>query len=193
MEAELAVLWQTLDAQEPLPEKDRQLLVPYLKVRHLAAGEDFVKAGQTTRLVGFLANGILRYFYSTGGDEFTRYFCQGRSFVSSQTALVTGGPSLYTIRAVVETTLLTFVYADWLALAARSPAWSRIHRHILENALVLAEKRERSLVLDDAATRYQKFLAEYPGLEPHLKQYDVASYLGVTPVTLSRLRSRPAN
>jgi len=45
------------------------------------------------------------------------------------------------------------------------------------------------LLLDDAPTRYLNFLAEYPALEPRLKQYHIASYLGITPVTLSRIRA----
>ena len=52
------------------------------------------------------------------------------------------------------------------------------------------EKRESSLLLDDAQTRYIKFRNEYPGLESRIKQHLIASYLGITPVTLSRIRAR---
>ncbi len=52
------------------------------------------------------------------------------------------------------------------------------------------EKRESSLLLDDAQTRYIKFGNEYPGLESRIKQHLIASYLGITPVTLSRIRAR---
>lgn len=190
---DLAVLWDTLNALEPLRENERQSLIPLLRERRLAVGDDFVRASDTTSTVGFLVSGVLRYFYVGGAKEYTRYFCQGRSFVSSQQALLTGEASTYTIRALTECQLLTFSFGDWQALVAQSPKWARIHQKVVENALILAERRERSLVLDDAATRYRRFLEEYPGLEPLVRQYDVASYLGITPVTLSRLRSLPAS
>jgi len=58
----------------------------------------------------------------------------------------------------------------------------------LGTALVTSEKREWSLVLEDAATRYRRFLADFPGIESHLKMADVATYLGVAAETLSRIR-----
>ncbi len=58
---------------------------------------------------------------------------------------------------------------------------------------VKLDQRESELLLDDAATRYLKFLAEYPGLVHRVKQYHIASYLGITPESLSRIRAQLAH
>jgi CRP-like cAMP-binding protein len=61
---------------------------------------------------------------------------------------------------------------------------------IAESLFIKKERREATLLLDDAKTRYLNFLEEYPGLETRLKQYHIASYLGITPVSLSRVRAQ---
>ena len=137
-----------------------------------------------------MTEGWLRYFHTDAeGRDYIRYFCNGDNFVSSQSALIEGEPSEFSIQAIENSTLAVFEYADWLALLESHPAWGIIHKAILDKALISAERRERSLILNDATTRYLAFLDEYPGVEDHVKQYDIASYLGISPVSLSRIRS----
>ncbi len=83
------------------------------------------------------------------------------------------------------------MYADWLNLVASHTVWGQISHRVQEEALLLGERRERSLILDDAKTRYLQCLADFPGIEARVKQYDIASYLGITPVALSRLGGNP--
>ena len=186
-------LFELMNSLVPLSVAEWRTLYPLLRLKTLQPGDYFVRSRDKADTVGFLVQGLLRYFYvDSHGKEFTRYFCQGNNFVSSHSSLVTGQPSAYAIQALKETRLVVFSYADWQALLPRSPVWAQLQQIILESALLMAERRERSLILDDAKTRYLAFLREYPGLEAHVKQYDVASYLGVTPITLSRLRGTPA-
>jgi len=164
-----------------------------LRPQDLPAGGFFVRAGEIPTQVGYILRGWLRYFYTNDdGKTLVRYFCNGESFVSSQSALVRGEPSAFSVQALEATQLVVFRYSDWLALLETDPAWAIIHKTIVEQALMRAEERERSLILDDAATRYRRFLAEFPDAEQHIKQYDIASYLGISPVTLSRIRSAKA-
>ncbi len=161
-----------------------------LSVRDLRKGEYFVRAGEIPARVGFMVKGWLQYFYvDADGRKFVRYFCRGGHFVSSLSAMMDGSPSAYSIQALEAARLVVFSYKDWLRLLETDVAWGFIHRTILEQALARAEERERSLVLDDAATRYQRFLEELPGAEEHIKQQDIANYLGINPVTLSRIRA----
>jgi CRP-like cAMP-binding protein len=110
-----------------------------------------------------MTEGWLRYFHTDAeGRDCIRYFCSGDTFVSSQSALIEGEPSEFSIQAIENSTLAVFEYADWLALLESHPAWGIIHKAILD---------------------------EYPGVEDHVKQYDIASYLGISPASLSRIRS----
>ncbi len=175
----------------PLPQGAAERIRPLLRVRVLEKGAYFVRAGERTDKAAFLARGWLRYFYvDAEGREFIRYFCDGNDFVAALPALISRAPSAYSIQALTPSTLVEFRYEDWLALVAEAPAWALIHAAIQARALVRAEERERSLVLDDAATRYRRFLEEFPGAEETLRQYDVASYLGISPASLSRLRGK---
>ncbi len=190
---EFESLMRYMEDIHPLPPGGRDRLLPLLRVEELPPGSCFLLAGSVPRKVGFMVHGWLRYFHvDENGKEYIRYFCRGGSFVSSQSALVKGQPSEFSIQAIEDCRLVVFDYREWLRLAESHPAWVSIHNAILERALELAERRERSLILEDAATRYRRFLAEYPDAEAHVRQYDIASYLGVSAVTLSRIRGARA-
>lgn len=79
------------------------------------------------------------------------------------------------------------------AMIDADPVSGRIAVHLQEAALGLAAERERSLIMDDATTRYLNLLRDVPGIESKVRQYDIAGYLGVTPVALSRIRGRTIN
>lgn len=173
-----------------LPRGGSEKLRGIARTLELAGGDFFLRAGDLPTKVGFMTEGWLRYFHTDSeGREYIRYFCNGENFVSSQSAMIKGEPSEFSIQAIEDSALVVFEYADWLAMMATDPAWGIIHKAILDRALIAAERRERSLILDDAAKRYRAFLDEYPGVELHVKQYEIASYLGISPVTLSRIRS----
>lgn len=190
--SEFAPLLETLNRIYPLPESETSRLVQRLQTKTLKKGDYFVKAGQVPLQVGYLVSGLIRYYYvGRGGKEFIKHFCFDGHFVTSHSALTAGQPSAYSIEALEDTRLTVFAYRDWLELLTRDPAWGIINGKVQSDALDLAEKRERSLLLDDAKTRYLDLLAQVPGIEARVKQYDLANYLGITPVALSRIRGRP--
>jgi CRP-like cAMP-binding protein len=82
--------------------------------------------------------------------------------------------------------------ADWFELARSHVVWGIAMQAIQSYALLLAERREAALLTLGAKDRYLQFIADYPGLEARVRQYDIASYLGITPVALSRIRGTPA-
>jgi CRP-like cAMP-binding protein len=189
MPLEFESLIRYLEAIHPLPSEGRERLIPLLRVEDLAKDAYFIRAGKAPTKVGFLIKGWLRHFHiDAEGREYIRYFCAGGNFVSSQSALVNGTPSDFSIQAIEESRLVVFTYRDWLGLSDSHPSWAAIHKAVLERALEASERRERTLILDDATARYRKFLEDFPGAEAHIRQYDIASYLGVSPVTLSRIR-----
>ena len=192
-EAPFRGLLDRLNSFVSLPDAERRRIVPMLRRRTLQAGDFFVRSGEISTTVGYMERGVLRYYYiAPDGREFIRHFCFGGHFVSSSSSVQTGTPSAYSIQAIEESLLITFSYADWISLVGTHTVWGRIGQRIQEEALILAERRERSLILDDAKTRYLQCLEEFPGIETRVKQYDIASYLGITPVALSRLRGKPS-
>jgi CRP-like cAMP-binding protein len=182
-----------LETLHTLPAGGGQRVAALLRLQDLPKGGYFVRAGEIPTRIGYILCGWLQYFYTNAdGKKLVRYFCKGENFVSSQSALTRGAPSAFSIQALEDSKLVVFKYRDWLQLLETHPAWAIMHKTLVEQALMRSEERERSLILDDAATRYRRFLEEFPGAEQHIKQYDIASYLGISPVTLSRIRGSKA-
>lgn len=181
-------LFAYLESLAPLPESEKERFRPMLRSKQFSKGEYFIRAGERSGFIGFMNVGLLRYFYvDEEGREFTRYFCQTGHFVSSSDST---GTARYSIQALEDTEMILFREADWQGLLDTHPVWGKITVAVQEYALRLAEERERSLIMDDAATRYEKLLHDFPGIENKVKQYDIAGYLGITPVSLSRIRGK---
>ena len=169
------------------------LFLALVREVRLGPGENLIRAGSPVREVYFLVEGWIKYFQTGAeGKEYVRYFCRGGHFVSVYSSLVTGTPSTFTVRTLSEAHLFSFAWKDWLELVPHHPELKALQDGLLHAALAWSEERERSLVLDDAAARYQFLLGEFPGIEDHVRQYDIAGWLGITPVALSRIRGRKA-
>lgn len=188
---ELAQLTMILRSLVELPEDEAIKVRHLFQTHHLNRGEFFVRAGEVPSTIGVVVSGILRLYYvDADGNDFTKSFCAENSFVAAYSALLLGQPSRLFIQALEDTRLLIADYSAYQAVAASHPCWHTLNCKIAEMLFIKKEKRESALLLDDATTRYLSFQAEYPGLESRLKQHHIASYLGITPVTLSRIRGQ---
>ena len=94
------------------------------------------------------------------------------------------------IQCLTDCTLLQTNFTRILALYEEYPLVERLNRVIAEDFFVKKERREMSLVMNDASERYALFQREYPDIENQVAQYHVASYLGITPTQLSRIRAK---
>jgi CRP-like cAMP-binding protein len=133
------------------------------------------------------------YYRDARGTEWTKAFCLAGTVVAAYSALLRGEPSRLSIQALEPSTLLVADFDSYQTLTAEHPCWQIVNRKLAEGLFIKKEQRESELLLDDASTRYQNFLDEYPGLEARVKQYHIASYLGITPVSLSRIRAQRLN
>jgi CRP-like cAMP-binding protein len=157
----------------------------------LQKNQFLVNAGDIPTTLAFVVSGILRLYYvSDSGPEFTKSFCVEGDMVTAYTALLNTEPSKLYIQALEDSRLLIANFEEYQAVTAKSPCWQKVNQIIAERLFMKKEKRENSLLLDDAQVRYMKFRNEYPSLESRIKQHLIASYLGITPVTLSRIRAR---
>jgi CRP-like cAMP-binding protein len=174
-----------------LPEAEDINIASLFQTHTLKRSEFFVRAGDVPQTIGFMISGILRLYYvDADGSEFTKLFCAENSFVAAYSALLQRQPSRLFIQALEDSTLLIADYAAYRSLCETNSCWQQLNCKIAESLFIKKEKRESALLLDDAKTRYLSFLEEYPGLETRLKQLHIASYLGITPVTLSRIRAQ---
>lgn len=184
-------LTQLLQSISTIPESELAKVQEIFRPVQLAKGDFFARAGERPQTLGFVTSGLLRLYYiDPDGDEFSKSFCDENSFVAAYSALLTGVPSRIFIEALEDSTLLVANYDAYQALSEGHLCWQIVNRKIAETLFIKKELRESELLLDDAQTRYLRFQAEYPGLDGRLKKYQIASYLGITPVSLSRIRTQ---
>ena len=150
-----------------------------------------VRAGQIPAEFGFIIRGLFRYVYlSEEGTEYTKVFMPEGSFVSSYSAMVSSSPSHFSVEALEPSTVMVIPYERWQVLRKQNPEWNLLLLNLLEKGYAAKERREREFLLYDAERRYRSFLEKYPTLEQRVKQRMIASYLGITPVALSRIRKK---
>ncbi len=173
------------------PEAEMEAFLKLFKARSLEQGHYFLRAGdQSTELV-FVNAGLIRFFYqSADGKEFNKSFIPENQFVSAYSAFLTDTPARFSIQALEPSHLLACDLRSVINLFDCHRCWERLGRIFAEQLFIKKETREAGFLLDDAETRYHSFQKAYPGLEDRLAQYHIASYLGITPVALSRIRRR---
>jgi CRP-like cAMP-binding protein len=183
----IAILRSLID----LTEREAIQTVCLFQTHTLNRGKFFIRAGDVPQTIGFVISGILRLYYvDADGNESTKSFCAENSFVAAYSALLLRQPSRLFIQALEDAKLLIADYSAYRSLSEFQTSLQRLNCKIAESLFIKKERRESALMLDDAKTRYLSFLEEYPGLEARLKQHHIASYLGMTPVTLSRIRAQ---
>lgn len=189
-EAERDALRRGLELVSPLDADDWDVLPPAQRVA-LAPGEVWLQAGAQAKRVGFVISGALREFYVLqDGTEKSKSFNLSGDFAGSLADLLSPAPSKTWVVAAQNTVLLAMNWTDYEHLTNTRPAWMRFARKMAERLYLQKVQREYELLALDAAQRLDAALARWPQLERHFTQQDIASYIGITPVHLSRLRSR---
>lgn len=174
-----------------LPEKELQELVNISKHKTIQKGNYFISEGQIPRKMAFIIKGLLRYVYThENGNEFTKNIIAEKNFVSSYSAMIYDTPSYFSVEALEDTEIFEIDYADWLGIKEKNPFWNVFLVQVLEKAFCVKEKRERELLLLDAEKRYEIFITEFPNIENRVSQQIIASYLGIQPESLSRLKRK---
>ncbi|MFM9864228.1 MAG: Crp/Fnr family transcriptional regulator [Micropepsaceae bacterium] len=164
------------------------------KSRVLEPGDSFCRLGQRTHEVAFIQAGIVRYMISLpDGNESTKDFSFKGSFTVSFGSAALQRPAEVAIAAVVRTELLVWPYQVLLDLYDSNIEWQKVGRRIAEFLYVRKEQRELSFLLLDAEARYRQMRAQFGPQADAIPQYHLASYLGMRPQSLSRLKKRIAD
>lgn len=186
---------QTLRAQiekyAPVTDEDWALLAPHLEERLVKKYEVFAAAGKSGKEVGMILEGCMRHYYTRDGEEKTTYFYFENALVGAYLSCITGRPSDLSIDALADTRVVVFPYKRLAELFDISKGWERFGRKLAEWALVGTEERMAGLLMLSPEERYQQLLASNKQkILERIPQHLIANYLGVTPVSLSRIRNR---
>lgn len=161
-----------------------------LTKQNLAKKDYFVRQGETCRHIAFINKGLLRLFYDVEGEEHIRQFHFENSFCSEYQSFLTQKPAQMSLQALEDTTLLIISHHDMYHLFAQSKDFERLGRILAEQSFIFVSQRFASMLLESPETRYQRLVQERPKVMQRVPQYMIASYLGITPQALSRIRKR---
>ncbi|MEO0947857.1 MAG: Crp/Fnr family transcriptional regulator [Cyanobacteria bacterium J06641_5] len=141
----------------------------------------------------FVCEGLLRVYYTTDtGKEANKAFISENSFAAPLAASALELPLIYGVQALETSAIAVASYAEFIALFDLDPIFDRLGRKIAETILIRKELRMRSLLQQNASERYVEFVRQFPELVQRIPQYHIASYLGISEVSLSRLKGQIA-
>ncbi|MFC4209870.1 cyclic nucleotide-binding domain-containing protein [Pedobacter petrophilus] len=159
------------------------------KVIYIQKDEYFSEAGKIPKQVGFILEGVVRFlYYNNKGKEITQYFIDENNFVSDQQRFEAQVVASEYIQAVTDCKLLVFSKKDWDEIGNTIVGWHHITELIVKNCLLKTIERRSPLVSEDATSRYNSFIEQFPGLVNRVPLSHIASYLGITQQSFSRIR-----
>lgn len=146
----------------------------------------FAEAGKAFKQVGLVVEGVLRIcYYNNRAEEITRYFIDENHLVFNPH---NDEPLSEYIQAVTDCKLMVFSGEDWKEISNTIVGWEAIIQKIFQKMLAEKLSRRSPLVAEDATTRYLAFMEKFPTLVNRIPLAYIASYLGITPSSLSRIR-----
>lgn len=178
----------------PLSEAQLADTMKYFKNMTLQKGDFFLKAGSACTQAAFIGSGILRtYYINEKGEDTTYCFCTENNLTTSFKSFISQTESALSIQALEKTELLVISYEDLQELYANIPAWQAIGRILVEKEFLVMEKYASTLNRETAKEKYLRLLNEQPSIIQRASVQHIASYLGVSRETLSRIRNQVAH
>ena len=174
-----------------MPDTEIERFMKLGITKYIRAGSYFIREGEVPQGFAYIKEGLFRYVYiSQDGNECTYKFAAENDFVYDCRATRNNSPIKYSIQALEDSIIFEVDYHDWVDPFKDTIWWNKLLVRLIDTDHSTNEKRERELLLLDAEERYRSFLEDYGEFENRIKQYVIASYLGITPVSLSRVRKK---
>jgi CRP-like cAMP-binding protein len=179
-----------LNSIHPLSDELQEHLIKILKVKELSRKEYLLKAGHVCSNVYFIQSGLLRCFYLKDTTEVCSWFMCEKDFIVSVESFFTQRPSYESIQALEDTEVYYISYSEIQDIYRRFPEFNFIGRVITEKYYILCEQRTYSLRMQQAIDRYAYLFKNFPEIIMRVPSKYIASYLGISEETLSRIKGK---
>ena len=173
-----------------LQDEDWNALEQRLRVQYLKKGEFLTRHGETSRTVSFINKGLVRMFYVADGKEICTGFVPENDYISCYASFLTQTPSVENIDALEECELLNLSFDDMQYLYQKHPVFEIFGRKIAEMLYILVSTQITRLLALTPEERYQSIVDNEPYVIQRVPQYMIASFIGITPEHLSRIRKK---
>lgn len=186
--ANYSQLYAAINSFTPVPKEELEHLESLLLESSFQKNDHLLRAGDKSEYLYFIIEGLTRsYYQDPEGKEYNKLFLSNGEVASAYMEMHKKIPARLSIQALENTNVLLLKFADLQNLFKRHECWNTIGRLMAQDYFILKDQREYEFLLLDARTRYENFLKDYKKLKDRIPQYHVAAYLGISPVSLSRL------
>lgn len=173
-----------------LSAESREMLKEKVRIVRLNKGEYLQIEGDVCKYWGYVADGLVRMYYLRQEEEITEQLaCDGDGFLDYD-SFFNQAPSRHFIQMLEPTTLYLFPLLECEDICENNNEIKLFFRKLMEDILILKKKRIKDTIFKSAKERYETLLTEKPNLVLRVPSIYIASYLGITPETLSRIKTK---
>ena len=185
------LLLQKFDEKVQLTDEEKQACISFFIPKKLRKKQYFLQEGDPCKYVAFVEKGLLRsYSIDERGSEHILQFAFEGWWIADQYSFLTGEPSVYTIDTLEDSELLLISRQGEEEMLSQIPKMERYFRILLQNNLINMQRRLVSSLSHTAEEKYSQLVQSCPSIQQRVPQHMMASYLGITPETLSRIRKQ---
>ncbi|MFK7750437.1 MAG: Crp/Fnr family transcriptional regulator [Kordia sp.] len=162
----------------------------YFVVKEIKKGDYVLREGQICDRITYISTGLFRTFHIKNGNEINTCFCMENSITSSHESFVNQVVSKEYIQALEDAKIVTLSYKNLMKLFQLNPKWESLSRVLTEKECARLSERIDALSFETAKEKYLYLLKKQPEIIQRVAIQHIASYLGVSRETLSRIRSK---
>ncbi|MBD2754276.1 Crp/Fnr family transcriptional regulator [Spirosoma validum] len=181
-------LRQRFDTLASQTDEEWSQFVPVVESVDYEKNDFLLQAGQVENYIYYVVEGVVRLFLNDDGKDISLDFVFSDDFVSAYSSFLSSQPTVFTVQALTDVQTLRFSRTNLLTLYEQSHKAERIGRMIAEQAFLRKTRREVQFLTSNAKQRYVQLLEQNPILVQKISIRHLASYLGIEPESLSRIR-----
>jgi CRP-like cAMP-binding protein len=182
--------YQYISSIVTFTESEKQVLEDAFTFRQVPKKFKLSEEGKIAKELYFILKGLVRLYYTKDGQEITGFIFREQLFASSYDSFLRQAPSIQTLETLEDCDLLVIGYTRMQQLYEELPKMHILTRKVAEQRFINAQMMLSSFILDSPEERYRTFEAQHGDLLLRVPHHMIASYLGITPVSLSRIRKR---
>ncbi|WP_428656786.1 Crp/Fnr family transcriptional regulator [Runella sp.] len=183
-------LFNFLEDINRLPEEAKALILAKTKINKYPKGHLLFHQGQVCHYMYFMANGLARIYHCKEDKEVIDWLATSGNPFTAIDSFYSRQPSRYNIELLENSEVYAFLYDDLEELYRNFHAFERIGRLITMDQFLILQERIDMIQFQNAQQRYETFLKRFPNLQNRLQLTHIASYLGISLETLSRIRAK---